>query len=62
MKSLQDEIEQLKQENAELRQLLNEALATIREQQAQLEQNSRNSNLPSSREKGSKKRRTKSLR
>jgi transposase len=62
MKSPQDEIEQLKQEIAELRQLLNEALATIKELQAQLDQNSRNSNWPSSREKGSKKRRTKSLR
>jgi hypothetical protein len=32
MKSLQDEIKQLKQENTELRQMLNEALATIKEQ------------------------------
>jgi len=62
MMSLQDEIKQLQQENAQLRQLLNEALETIKELQAQLGQNSRNSNWPSSREKGSKMRRTKSLR
>lgn len=59
--SLQDEIVQLKRENAELRLALNEALETIKELKAQLGQNSRNSNWPSSRDKG-KKRRTKSLR
>lgn len=60
--NLEAENEWLKQEVAELRVLLKEALATIKELQAQLGQNSRNSNWPSSRDKGSKKRRTTSLR
>lgn len=60
--SLQDEIAQLKQENAQLRQALQEALETIKELQAQLGQNSRNSHWPSSRDKGRPKRRSQSLR
>lgn len=60
--SLQDEIKQLRQENAELRKALKEALETIKELKAQLGQDSRNSSWPSSRDKGRKKRRTKSLR
>lgn len=58
----EDEIAQLKQEVGQLRQALKEALATIKELQAQLDQNSRNSHWPSSRDKGTKKRHTQSLR
>lgn len=60
--NLQDENRQLKQEIAELRQALKAALETIKELQAELGQNSRNSNWPSSRDKGKQKRHTKSLR
>ncbi|MCB0098666.1 MAG: hypothetical protein KDE46_23190, partial [Caldilineaceae bacterium] len=61
MKAAKDELEQLRQENGELRKALEAALETIKELKAQLNQTSRNSNWPSSRDKG-KKRRTKSLR
>lgn len=56
-----DEIEQLKRENAELRKALEEAQRTIEELRAQLGQHSGNSHWPSSRDKG-KKRRNRSLR
>jgi transposase len=62
MMSLEAENGQLKQEIAELRKALNEALETIKELRAQLGQNSRNSNWPSSRDKGKKRRSSKSLR
>lgn len=54
---LQVENEQLKKENRELRQTLAEALERIKQLEAQLGQNSRNSNWPSSRDKGRKKKR-----
>lgn len=61
MISNNDEIEQLKRENFELRKALEEAQETINDLRAQLAQNSGNSHWPSSRDKG-KKRRSKSLR
>ena len=60
MNALEAEVKRLRQENAELRQLLQEALARIKALEAQVGQNSRNTNWPSSRDKGKK--RTKSLR
>lgn len=62
MMSLEAENAQLKQEIAELRKALNEALETIKDLRAQLGQNSRNSNWPSSRDKGKKRRSSTSLR
>ena len=54
MNVLEAEVERLREENAELRQLLQEALARIKALEAQVGQNSRNSNWPSSRDKGKK--------
>jgi transposase len=64
METLRAENEQLKQENEELRKTLTEMLKRVKELEAQLNQNSGNSSWPSSRDKGTKKkkRRTKSLR
>ncbi len=59
---LEKEVKQLKQENIELREALKGAERRIEELLAQLSQNSRNSNWPSSRDKSRKKRRTKSQR
>jgi len=59
---LRTENEQLKKENQELRQLLKIALERIEQLEAQLGQNSRNSNWPSSRDKGRKKKRKQNLR
>jgi len=59
---VQKENEQLKRENEELRELLKMALGRIKELEAQLGQNSRNSNWPSSRDKGHKKKRKPNLR
>lgn len=58
----QKENEQLKQENQKLRQMLKKALERIEQLEAQLGQNSRNSNWPSSRDKGRKKKRKQNLR
>ena len=55
--NLRKENGQLKQENKELRELLKIALGRIEELEAQVGQNSRNSNWPSSRDKGHKKKR-----
>lgn len=60
MNALKAENERLRQEVTELRELLEAALARIKELEAQVGQNSRNSNWPSSRDKGKK--RTRSLR
>ena len=60
MNELEAENERLRQEVAELRELLQAALSRIKELEAQVGQNSRNSSWPSSRDKG--KRRSKSLR
>ena len=57
MKELQAENERLKKKNQELEQMLKEALERIKELEAQVGQNSRNSNWPSSRDKGRKKKR-----
>lgn len=57
-----EEIKQLKRENAKLRKALNEALELIKDLQAQVNQTSRNSGWPSSRDKSRKKRSSKSLR
>lgn len=54
MNELEGEVERLRQENAELRQALQEALGKLQELERQLGQNSRNSHWPSSRDKGSK--------
>ena len=59
---LRTENEQLKKENQELRQMLKIALERIEQLEAQLGQNSRNSNWPSSRDKGRKKKRKQNLR
>lgn len=59
---LQRENEQLKQEIKELRQMLKIALERIKQLEAQLGQNSRNSNWPSSRDKGHQKKRKQNLR
>jgi len=59
---LQVENEQLKKELIELRQKLKEALEQIGKLEAQKGQNSRNSNWPSSRDKGRKKKRNQNLR
>ena len=59
---LKQENEQLKKENQELRQLLEAAMQEIKELKARLEQNSQNSHWPSSRDKGKKPKRTRSLR
>ena len=59
---LQVENEQLKKENSELRQMLQNALERIKQLEAQVGQNSRNSNWPSSRDKGGKKKRKQNLR
>lgn len=59
---LRTENEQLKQENQELREMLEIALERIEQLEAQLGQNSRNSNWPSSRDKGRKKKRKQNLR
>ena len=56
------EIVRLRQEVADLRKALDEALETIKELKAQLGQHSQNSHWPSSRDKGKKRQRTKSLR
>jgi transposase len=61
MENLRQEVENLKQENAELRAALKTANKRIQELIAQLSQNSSNSNWPPSRDK-SRKKRTKSLR
>ena len=53
--NLQRENEQLRTENQELQRLLKKALERIEQLEAQLRQNSRNSNWPSSRDKGRKK-------
>lgn len=55
-------VEQLEQKNAELQKALDEALEIIKDLRAQLDQTSQNSGWPSSRDKGRKKRQTKSLR
>ncbi len=60
--NLKQEVEQLKQENLELREALKSAEQRIQELLAQLSQDSRNSNWPSSRDKSRKKKRTKSQR
>jgi len=59
---LKQENEQLKKKIQELRQQLDVAMQEIKELKAQLNQNSRNSNWPSSRDKGKKPKRTRSLR
>ncbi len=59
---IQKENEQLKQALAELQEALHAANLKIKEQTERLNQNSRNSNWPSSRDKKRKKKRTKSLR
>jgi len=59
---VQKENEQLKKEIKELRQMLKIALERIKQLEAQLGQNSRNSNWPSSRDKGRKKKRKQNLR
>ena len=59
---LQRENEQLKQEIKELCQMLKIALERIKQLEAQLGQNSRNSNWPSSRDKGHQKKRKQNLR
>jgi transposase len=59
---IQREFEQLKQENQALREALKAAEQRIQELTSMLGQNSRNSHWPSSRDKGRKKKRTKSLR
>ena len=59
---LKQENEQLKKEIQELRQLLESAMQEIKELKARIEQNSRNSHWPSSRDKGKKPKRTRSLR
>jgi transposase len=59
---LQTENERLKKENKELQQMLKIALERIEQLEAQLGQNSRNSNWPSSRDKGHKKKRKQNLR
>lgn len=59
---VQAENEQLKKENRELRQMLKEALARIKELEAQMGQNSQNSNWLSIWDEGHKKKRTQNLR
>jgi len=59
---IQREFEQLKQENQALREALKAAEQRIQELTTLLNQNSRNSHWPSSRDKGRKKKRSKSLR
>jgi len=59
---LRTENERLRKEIKELRQMLKIALERIEQLEAQLGQNSRNSNWPSSRDKGHKKRRKQNLR
>ena len=59
---LQKENEQLKQALSELQEALLAANLKIKELTEQLNQNSRNSNWPSSRDKSRNKKRTKSLR
>ena len=59
---IQKENEQLKQALAKLQEALHAANLKIKELTERLNQNSRNSNWPSSRDKSRKKRRTKSLR
>ena len=59
---LEEENARLEEENEKLRQALKEAVERIKQLEAQLGQNSRNSNWPSSRDKGRKKQRIKSLR
>ncbi len=58
MEELQRENEQLKQKNAELSGLLEAAVVRIEQLTAHLNQNSRNSNWPSSRDKGKKRTRS----
>lgn len=59
---LRAENAQLKKEIDELRELLRNALERVKELEAQVGQNSRNSNWPSSRDKGRKKKRKQNLR
>ncbi|MCB9078392.1 MAG: IS66 family transposase [Anaerolineaceae bacterium] len=59
---LETENERLKKEIQELRQLLKKALERIEQLEAQVGQNSRNSNWPSSRDKGGIKKRKQNLR
>jgi transposase len=59
---LKQENEQLKKENQELRQTLEVAMREIKSLKDKLDQNSRNSHWPSSRDKGKKPKRTRSLR
>ncbi len=59
---VQKENEQLKKENQELRQMLKIAMERIEQLEAQLGQNSRNSNWPTSRDKGHRKKRKQNLR
>jgi transposase len=59
---LRIENERLKPENTKLRQLLKEALKRVEELEGQLRQNSSNSNWPSSRDKGRKKKAMQNLR
>jgi transposase len=60
--SLKQFQEQLRLENTQLRQKLEEALAKIKELEARLNQDSQNSNWPPSRDKGRQKRKIKNLR
>ena len=60
--NLEQENKRLRAENAQVRQLLEEALQKIKDLEARLKQHSQNSNWPSSRDLGKKKKPKKSLR